>query len=98
MNILFLTVGRMDSIEAHSLYPDLLRQFRSHGHNVYVVSPYEKRVGKITSCIEENRSHMLHVRIGNLTKCNMIEKGVSTLMIELLFKKAIKKYFSYVKI
>ena len=97
MNVLFLTIGRMDSIEIPSLYPDLLRQFRSHGHNVYVVSPYEKRVGKETSCLEENGAHLLHVRVGNLTKCNMIEKGVSTLRIESQFKRAIKKYFSYVK-
>ena len=97
MNVLFLTIGRMESIESRSLYPDLLRQFRSHGHNVYVVSAYEKRIGKDTVCVEENGVYMLHVRVGNLTKCNLIEKGVSTLRIESQFKSAIKKHFSDVK-
>ena len=97
MNILFLTIGRMESIEAHSLYPDLLRQFREHGHNVYVVSPYEKRAGKETQCVEENGVKILHVKIGNLTKCNMIEKGITTMRIEGQFKRAIKRWFSGVK-
>lgn len=46
MNILFLTMGRFESIEAHSLYPDLLRCFRNHGHAIYVISPYERRTAK----------------------------------------------------
>ena len=45
MNVLFLTIGRMESIESHSLYPDLLRQFRDNGHSVCVVSQREKRTG-----------------------------------------------------
>ncbi len=94
MNVLFLTIGRMESIESHSLYPDLLRQFRDRGHTVYVVSPYEKRVGKDTTYVEENGVHMLHVKIGNLTKCNILEKGISTMMIESQFKRAIKRYFA----
>lgn len=97
MNVLFLTIGRMESIEAHSLYPDLLRQFCRNGHSVYVVSPYERRVGKETSYDKENGVHMLRVKIGNLTKCNIIEKGISTLRIESQFKSAIKKYFANVK-
>lgn len=97
MNVLFLTIGRMECIESHSLYPDLLRQFRDNGHDVYVVSPYEKRIGKETVYIEENGVHMLHVKIGNLTKCNIIEKGVSTMMVGLQFKRAIKTYFRDIK-
>ena len=46
MNILFLTMGRFDSIEAHSIYADLLRCFRNHGHIVYTITPYEKKTGK----------------------------------------------------
>ena len=97
MNILFLTIGRMDSIEIHSLYPDLLRQFRAHGHKVYIVSAYEKRSGNETICLEENGAYMLHVKVGNLTKCNIIEKGISTIRLESQFKRAIKRYFSNVK-
>lgn len=97
MNILFLTTGCINSIEQHSLYPDLLREFRNHGHNVYSVSTYERRIGKETEYITENGHHALRVKIGNLTKCGIIEKGISTLLIEKQYKVAIKKYLSDVK-
>lgn len=97
MNVLFLTVGRMDSIEARSLYPDLLREFRNNGHQVYTVSPRERRNGLETELVEKDGAHMIYVKIGNITKCNLIEKGISTLMIERQFKAAIKKHFSNVK-
>ena len=89
MNILFLTTGRMDNIEQHAIYPDLLRCFRDNGHAVYTVSSYEKRSGKATELIEEHGAHMLHVKIGNLTKTNLFEKGISTILIEQQYKKAI---------
>lgn len=93
MNILLLTTGRMDNIEQHAIYPDLLRCFRDNGHAVYTVSSYEKRSGKETELIEDRGVHMLHVRIGNLTKTNLFEKGISTILIEQQYKKAIIKYF-----
>lgn len=97
MNILFLTIGRMQSIETHGIYPDLLRSFRDQGHKIYTVSPYEKRTGLKTELVDENGTQMLHVSIGNITKCNIIEKGISTLQIESKFRSAIKKYFKGVK-
>ncbi len=97
MNVLFLTIGRMESIEAHSIYPDLLRQFRDNGHDVYIVSPRERRTGLKTELVEKDNVHMLYVQIGNITKCNILEKGISTIRIESQFKKAIKKRFSSVK-
>lgn len=97
MNVLFLTIGRMDSVEAHSLYPDLLRQFRDCGHQIYVVCPRERQMGKQTELVKENGASILRVRIGNITKCNLVEKGISTLMIEAEFQKAIEKYFRDVK-
>ncbi len=97
MKILFLTIGRMESIEDYGIYPDLLRCFRDNGHDVYTVSPYEKRRGMETSLSEDGGVHMLHVKIGNITKCGIVEKGISTLQIEGKFLKAIKKYFGGVK-
>lgn len=97
MNILFLTIGRMDSIEAYGLYPDLLRQFRDAGHSVYIVSQREKRTGLPTELTQEKGTQILYVRTGNITKCGRIEKGISTLMIERQYLKAIKTYFSDIK-
>lgn len=94
MNVLFLTTGRMESIEQRAIYPDLLRCFRDHGHKIYTVSSYEKRSGKATELVQEKGASMLHVQIGNLTKTNIIEKGISTILIERQYKKEIKKHLS----
>lgn len=97
MNVIFLTIGRMYNIENRGIYTDLLRAFRDHGHNVYVVSANEKRNGKDTEFVEENGVHVLRVKIGNITKCGMLEKGISTIRIESQFIRAVKKYISDVK-
>lgn len=98
MNILFLTIGRFESIEAHSIYADLLRCFRNHGHEVYVITPYEKRAGKKTELIDESGAHILHIETGNVTKAsNLLQKGLAQILIEPIFIKAIQNYFSDVK-
>ena len=98
MNVLFMTIGKMDNIEEHTIYCDLLRYFRDAGHSVYTISPYEKRTGLQTAYEEKNGIHMLHVRTGNVTgMVSLIEKGLAQLSIESIFIKAIKKYYSNVK-
>lgn len=98
MNVLFMTIGKMDDIEEHTIYCDLLRYFRDAGHSVYTISPYEKRTGLQTAYEEKNGIHMLHVRTGNVTgTVSLIEKGLAQLSIEPIFIKAIKKYYSNVK-
>lgn len=98
MNVLFMTIGKMDDIEEHTIYCDLLRYFRNAGHSVYTISPYEKRTGLQTAYEEKNGIHMLHVRTGNVTgMVSLIEKGLAQLSIEPIFIKAIKKYYSNVK-
>lgn len=97
MNVLFLTIGRMENIEDKGIYTDLLRQFRDNGDEVYTVSTYERRKGIETTLAEDNGAHMLHVKIGNITKCSIIEKGISTVLIESQFIKAIKKYYKDIK-
>ena len=90
MNVLFMTIGKMDNIEEHTIYCDLLRYFRDAGHSVYTISPYEKRTGLQTAYEEKNGIHMLHVRTGNVTgMVSLIEKGLAQL--------SIKKYYSNVK-
>ena len=97
MNILFLTIGTFDSIDQHSVYTDLLRKFAQEGHPVYVVCSREKRTGLPTELFQEGNAQILKVRIGNITKTNLIEKGISTLRIEKAYIDAIEKYFKGVK-
>ena len=97
MNILFLSLIDFNSIEEKNIYTDLLREFRKHGHAIYIISPVEKRKNKKTRIIEEENAKILKIRIGNIQKTNSIEKGISMLMIESQYKAAIKKHLSTVK-
>ncbi len=103
MNILFLTMVGMTDINNRGIYPDLMREFIKKGHKVYVVSPAEKRLNENTRIINskientDKECKILRVKVGNLQKTNLIEKGISTLLVESQFKAAIKKYFSDVK-
>lgn len=97
MRILFLTIGDMPSINHHEIYPDLLRSFIDLGHEVYVVCSREKRLGLPTELIDEKTAKILKVHIGNITKTNMLEKGLSTLLIGYQYKHAIKKYYANVE-
>lgn len=98
MDILFLTIGRFDSIESHSIYADLLRCFRNHGHEIYTITPIEKKTGKKTELIHEKGAKVLHLETGDVTESkNLIRKGLAQMSIEPAYIKAIKKYFSDVK-
>lgn len=98
MKILFMSIAGLKDIENHSIYCDLLRYFRSMGHDIYTVSPYEKREKKKTEYVNTHGVHMLHVSTGNLTKSNnVIEKGIATISVESIYINGIKKYFSNVK-
>ena len=98
MNVLFMTIGKMDNIEEHTIYCDLLRYFRDMGHSIYTISPYEKRTKLQTTYEVKNGIHMLHVRTGNVTgMVNLIEKGFAQLSLEPIFIKALKKYYSNIK-
>ncbi|MHA8053741.1 glycosyltransferase family 4 protein [Aquirufa sp. OSTEICH-129A] len=95
MKILFLTLARIDSIEAQGIYPDLLRKFRDNGHEVTIVSPAERKYGNKTKYIQEGGVRMLNVWTTNIQKTNLIEKGITTIFLEFYFYKAILRYINY---
>lgn len=97
MNILFLTLLEFESIKERNLYTDLLREFANNGHNLYVVSPIERKHKKKTHLVKEDNATILRLKIGNIQKTNLIEKGLTTLSIEPTFIRGIKKYFADVK-
>ena len=80
MNILFLTLYSFESIYDHNIYPDLLREFIKHGHNMYIVSPIEKRDDIDTHLVEEGSSTILRLKIGDTQKTTLIKKGINTLL------------------
>ena len=97
MNVIFLTIGKFNNINQSGIYTDLLRKFRDEGHTVYTVNANEKRNGQETEFVEESGIHILRVKTGNIIKCGLIEKGISTLKIQGQYIRAIKKYMPNVK-
>lgn len=87
----------MRTIDENGIYTDLMRKFRDEGWEVYIVYPNERRLGRHTEFHNEGHLHSLGVRTLNLTKTNVVEKGIGQLLLEWQFTAAIRKYFRRVK-
>jgi glycosyltransferase involved in cell wall biosynthesis len=97
LNILFITLIKTDSLSDRGIYTDLLRRFEEDGNTIYVVCPNERRDGRKTEIIVNNKLNLLRVKTFNIQKASLIEKGLGTLAIEYQFLFAIKKYFKNTK-
>ena len=98
MNIIFFTMSNLIEVDTHGIYSDLMRKFRDEGHQVYIVSPRERRTGEKTRLYETGGVHILGVRTLNLQKTNAIEKGIGQVLVESQFKRAIKKHLGKVRV
>lgn len=92
MNLIFLTLSRVQDIETRGIYEDLMRKFRDEGHRVFIVTPVERRERLSTSLVDTNGVRILNVKTLNIQKTNVVEKGIGTLLIEQQYINAIKKY------
>lgn len=98
MNILFLTLSQQFlHVEEPGIYTDLMKYFRDKGHNVYVVMPFERRFKKPTALSETYGFHILGVKTLNVQKTNMIEKGLSYVLLERQFANGIRKYLKGIR-
>lgn len=98
MNIILLTMSTIKEVDTHGIYSDLMRKFRDEGHEVYIVSPRERRTGEKTHLYKTGGAHILAVRTLNLQKTNVIEKGIGQVLVETQFKQAIKKHLGNLKV
>ena len=97
MNIIYLS-STASGMHSSSIYYDLLQEFLEHGHSITIVYPREIRDKQATSYEIQNGINYLGVKTLNITKNkNMIEKGISTLIIDFNYKKAIKRHLKGVK-
>ena len=97
MKLLFLTMSKLNSLQGRGIYIDLLNYFKKQGHEIFVVSPNERRFKSKTILHKENGASILKVKTLNIKKTTIIEKGFGQLLIEHQYLNAIKKYFSDVK-
>ena len=92
MNVIFVTVSNINDLQGKGIYPSLMRKIRNEGHQLYIVSPSERKMGQDTHIIETDGVKILKVKTLNIQKTNVIEKGLGTLLIEQQYQNAIKKY------
>ncbi|MGO4709166.1 glycosyltransferase family 4 protein [Chryseobacterium sp. 2TAF14] len=97
MNIIFLTLVEINSIEERGIYQDLLRKFRDEGHDVTIVTPVERRRKISTNFSKQEGVSILQVKTLNIQKTNIVEKGIGTLALEFQYLSAVKKYCSHKK-
>ncbi len=97
MNILFISISSLPHISKHSISVDLIHEFMKNGHNVYAVCANERKNNTPTTLTDEEGCKVLRVKVGNNKKANLIEKGITTLLMPKFYIAAIKKYFSDVK-
>lgn len=94
MKIIFLSISYSENNHI-SFYEELLQEFVSNGHEVFVACASEKRKQRNTGITCERGINVLRIRTGNITgNVNLIEKGISTVMIDKQFQKAISRYFA----
>lgn len=98
LNVLFLSLLDFTSLKESNIYTDLLNEFVDNGHDVSIISPIEKRnIGEEKLINESEKCRILKLKIGNIQKTNLIEKGISTITVENKFLQGIKKYYSDIK-
>ena len=97
MNVIFVTVSNINDLKTKGIFPDLMNKIRNEGHQLYIVSPSERKIGQDTHIIDIDGVKILKVKTLNIQKTNVIEKGIGTLLIETQYKSAIKKHLRDVK-
>lgn len=97
MNILFLTISRINSINSRGIYTDLMRELVRRGNHVYIAAPVERRFNQSTHLVDDGPNcQILKVKTLNIQKTNVIEKGIGTLLLEYQFDRAIRRYWGNV--
>jgi glycosyltransferase involved in cell wall biosynthesis len=97
MNILFLTIIKINDIKDRGIYHDLMRKFVNEGHKVYILTPLERRHRKKTTFEVSENAYLLKISTLNIQKTNVLEKWFATYLLNHQFLRGIKKYFSEVK-
>lgn len=97
MNILFISISSLPHVTEHGISLDLIHEFKRQGHDIYIICALERKDNQKTYITEEDGCKILRVKIGNNKKANIIEKGITTVLLPKKYIAAIKKYYSDVK-
>lgn len=76
MNVIFVTVSNINDLKTKGISPDLMKKIRNEGHQLYIVSPSERKMGQETHVIDVDGVKILKVKTLNIQKTNVVEKGI----------------------
>lgn len=98
MNILFLFAQYPEDENGSHLHKDLPDEFFSKGHNVFVATIRERRLGKKTLMSKENGRHVLRIKTGNMfDEVSKVEKALVLMTLSRKVSVEIIKYWGDVK-
>lgn len=92
MKVLFISIA-WPSTGERNLYSDLMDEFVSNGHDVYVAAtrnPGQKEYEELT---EENGINVLRVQAGKIRKASHVRKAFSLLSLGSILYRGIRKHF-----
>lgn len=91
MNVLFLSMKCMPSLDDSNIYSDLVKEFVSHGHHVDVLCPIEKRYTFSDKAVNGKGFNLYYPHVGNITDTPFIEKGIAVVQLGKSINKCIKE-------
>lgn len=98
LNIIFLTLAEINSLDQGGIYPDLMKYFVEQGHFVTILSPIERKNNIGSSDTEYKGYRVIRVKTLNIQKTNLLEKSLGTLTIDYLFSRVVKSLTSLGKV
>ena len=89
MNVLFLSLAPIASLEDRGIYPDLLRIFVKNGHFVRIISVQPDR-----ATYDDRREGyaVLHVQTPQMQKVGLLKKGIASLQIGPNIRRALDRH------
>ena len=91
LNVLFISLLDFSDLNESNIYTDLLSEFVEQGHFVTAISPIEKKNYSNQKDIFLDNIRIYKPLIGNIQKTNIIEKGISTITLERIIIRKLKK-------
>lgn len=89
MNVLFLSLAPIASLEERGIYPDLLRVFVKNGHFVRIISAQTDRA---TYDDPREGYAILHTQTPQMQKVSFVKKGIASLQIGPNIRRALDRY------
>ena len=97
MNILFITLADIWTLQERGIYQDLMRTFVASGHCVAVISPTASKRLTHPKAIQEENAIIVKLPSGSIQKANVFSKTLNTIALDARIKRAIAIELAHLK-